>query len=301
LSFSDASITIADVDVVAEQSIETLTLTAGGRPGAALADGALDSPMAETGGAVVAYRDIDGGSQEYRARLALAEARTPETITFRHTGAPAALVIQAVTLVDERTGMFSALLPSDRGDYELVHSGDVKIYENLDAQPRAYLTDEWTSVAGPDEALALLHSGAIDSGRHAVVEDALSLSSRARTQGESIDGVGSAQIVAYAPEQIRLQVDVQTVDNEPALLVLSDAYYPGWQATIDGIDTPIYATNHLFRGVFVPSGEHDVTFVYRPQSWQRGLWTSLVGLVILVVLLAGAWLGSFRKQSGVDV
>ena len=81
--------------------------------------------------------------------------------------------------------------------------------------------------------------------------------------------------------EVTLQVNVQSSGNEPALLVLSDAYYPGWQATVDGIDTPIYAANFLFRGVFVPPGEHQVTFVYRPQSWRRGLWISLAGLALL--------------------
>lgn len=301
LSFRDTAIPIADIDVVTAQGIETLALTAGGKPGAELADGALNSEMAETGGADIAYRDVDGNAQEYHARLTLSQAQTPQMITIRHSGAPADLVIQAVTLVDERTGMFSALLPSDRGDYELVHSGDVKVYENHDVQPRVFLTGEWTSVSDPDQALALLRSDDFDSKRHAVVENAPMVSSQGRAQGESSDGVGSAQIIAYAPEQIRIQVDVQTVDNEPALLVLGDAYYPGWQASIDGTDTPIYAANYLFRGVFVPPGEHQVAFVYRPQSWQRGLWISLVGLAILVVLLAGTWLSTFRQQSGVDV
>ena len=41
-----------------------------------------------------------------------------------------------MTLIDARTGMFTPLLPSDRGRFRLVHSGDVKIYENLDVLPR---------------------------------------------------------------------------------------------------------------------------------------------------------------------
>ena len=173
---------------------ETLTLTAGGQPGADLADGRLDSPMAETGGAVVAYRDVDGGRQEYRARLALSQPQTPERITIRHTGAPADLVIQAVTLVDERTGMFSALLPSDRGDYELVHSGDVKVYENLDVQPRAYLVDEWTSVDDSEQALAILQSGTLDFRRHAVVENAPASPDRPSEDVSPAEEVGTVSV-----------------------------------------------------------------------------------------------------------
>ncbi len=298
---SSANVPIATVEVETDESKETLTLTAGDQPGADLSDGRLDSAMAETSDAVVAYRDVDGGRQEYRARLALSQPQTPEGITIRHTGAPAALVIQAMTLVDQRTGMFSALLPSDRGRYELVHSGDVKVYENLDVQPRAYLVNQWTSVDDSEEALALLQSGTVDFRQHAVVENAPAFSTQRHAEDAPATKIGTIQLIDYAPEEVTLQVNVEGVGNEPALLVLSDVYYPGWQATVDGIDTPIYAANQIFRGLFVPPGEHEVTFVYRPQSWLRGVWISLGGLVMLGLLLVGAWFSAFRNRSGVEV
>ena len=57
-------------------------LVAGGAPGAALADGSLDSVLAASAGATVAYRDVEGGRQEYRVRLAF-EAATPERLVLR--------------------------------------------------------------------------------------------------------------------------------------------------------------------------------------------------------------------------
>ena len=95
--------------------------------------------MAAASGAVVAYRDLDGGRQEYRVRLKLDRPTTPQAIDVRRLDDRVGVVIQAATLYDERTRMFSALLPSDRGPFRLAHSGDVKIYENLDLQPRAHL------------------------------------------------------------------------------------------------------------------------------------------------------------------
>ena len=76
----------------------------------------------------------------------------------------------AVTLVDGRTGMFSALLPSDRGRFRLVHSGDVKVYENLDVLPRAYLVHQAIPVRDRAEALNVLSADHFDPTEAATVE-----------------------------------------------------------------------------------------------------------------------------------
>ncbi len=108
-----------------------VTLSMGAQPGADFADDALNSEMALASKATVAYRDVEGGRQEYRARLALPTPTTPLSLTVKWLADSPDLLVQAVTLFDQRLGMFSAL-PSDRGRFSLVHSGDVKVYENLD-------------------------------------------------------------------------------------------------------------------------------------------------------------------------
>jgi uncharacterized membrane protein YfhO len=62
-------------------------------------------------------------------------------------------------------------------------------------------------------------------------------------------------------------------------------YFPGWHATVDGVETPIYRTNYLFRGIVVPAGQHTVMFVYRPVSALIGAGISLVALAIIGFLL----------------
>jgi uncharacterized membrane protein YfhO len=51
---------------------------------------------------------------------------------------------------------------------------------------------------------------------------------------------------------------------------LSDVFYPGWQATIDGKATKIYQTNYVQRGVQVPAGEHVVEYRFEPMSFKLG-------------------------------
>jgi hypothetical protein len=227
---------------------------------------------------------VDHQRQEYRVRLALPDPMTPASLTVQWLNTPFTVTVQAITLLDARTNMFAPLLPSDRGRFDLVHSGDVKIYENLDILPRAYLVHEVLGVENAASALELLRAGSVEPGKQAVVEGEDSFST-------TPDPSDTAAIVTYAPE--RIEVRVRTA--EQALLVLSDTAFPGWVAAVDGEPAPIYTTNYLFRGVTVPPGEHTVVFAYEPASWRRGLWLSAGGGLLCLMLLG---IGLRRSRSG---
>ena len=273
---------VARLDVVVDDAVvdggvgEEMTLVAGGAPGAHFADPTLDSPLAAASDAQIAYQDVDGGRQEYLARFALAGPVTPEALTITRLADELDVVIQAVTLIDERSGAFRALLPSDRGEFELVHSGDVKIYANRDGAPRATMAFDWQEVVAAEDALAYLQDQAGAALARPAVEGALPAGFQP-TPGAQ----GSAEIVAYAPEQ----VEIRTKSDAPGLLVLADSYYPGWTALMDGEPAPVLATNYLFRGVPVPAGEHSVVMHYRSAGWERGLLVALFGLLLTLLLL----------------
>ena len=267
-------VTVTGVDARGEAVTVQLPVLAGSEAGAHLADAQLDSPLAAINGARVAYRDVEGGRQEYRVRLELPALLTPVAITLTwQEGAPP-ITVQAATLVDAATGMFTALLPSDRGHFVQTHSGDVKIYENLDVLARAYLVHNVVA-ADADQALARVAAGDFDPTESAVVEGIEAFHTNA-SPGDA------ATLLTYAPERVR----VATKSAEQALLVLSDSDDPGWHATVDGAPTPIYRTNVLLRGVVVPAGEHVVEFTYLPTPWQWGLWLGAAGWLLIVGLVA---------------
>jgi hypothetical protein len=106
-----------------------------------------------------------------------------------------------------------------------------------------------------------------------------------------IEGISSQQVVgcegqASVTELVedgpnRLWVQLQA-DSE-GWLVLSDVWYPGWQATVDGRKTEVERANYLFRAVKVPKGNHEVLFVYQPVWFYVGAAISLFTCLVLAV------------------
>lgn len=83
------------------------------------------------------------------------------------------------------------------------------------------------------------------------------------------------------------EVEIETEADRDGFLVLSDTYYPGWKATVDGNPTKIYRADFSFRAVGVPSGKHLVKFTFEPTYWRLGIGISLGTL--MVVLLGLGW------------
>ncbi len=262
-----------EMDSASGRSVHTLV--AGVDAGAALGSYQLDDPAAAASGATVAYRDVDAGRQEYLVVLALEPGGPPTSLVLATLPGAPPVTVQAATLVDARTGMFMPLLPSDRGRFRLVHSGDVKLYENLDLLPRVRLVHTTVPVDDPTDAVAAVADPAFDPARAAVVEGDFAL------DGDAAPG-DFADLVAYAPE--RLVIRAQS--RRAALLVVADADYPGWHATVNGAPVPILRTNVLSRGVPLPPGVHEVVLTYRPTNWTRALWVGGAGWLFLVGLVA---------------
>jgi hypothetical protein len=80
----------------------------------------------------------------------------------------------------------------------------------------------------------------------------------------------------------RLTVKVTT--DHPSWLVLADTYYPGWNATVDGVATDIQQANLMFRAVQVPAGAHEVRFEYHFRWMWVGILASIASLLIVMVL-----------------
>jgi hypothetical protein len=71
-----------------------------------------------------------------------------------------------------------------------------------------------------------------------------------------------ATIVAERPD--RIEIDLDRAAPAGAFLVLSDTYYPGWRALVDGLEKEILRVNYAFRGIKLPEGAKHVVFFFDP-------------------------------------
>lgn len=78
---------------------------------------------------------------------------------------------------------------------------------------------------------------------------------------------------------LRTEFDVYT--SAPGWLLISDTYYPGWKATVNGRQTTIRQAHLALRAIEIPEGRHTVVFVYDPDSFRFGMFISLVSTLIL--------------------
>jgi len=214
-------------------------------------------------------------------RVAWVEPRSVKSV--RIVG-DAGVTIRGLALIDQNTGAFQSFVIAPQGRFRVAYSGDVKIYENVDALPRAFCVASAHGAATDDEAIAYLQQPQFDPASEVVVmgNQGLGISDQVADQPVI---VSLCQLVSYEPEH----VTVETNTEQDSYLVLTDAYYPGWVAEVDGQRVPIERADVLFRAVKVPAGAHHVEFRYEPQSFPIGVAISIGAWVLLlaVVLISG--------------
>jgi len=85
-------------------------------------------------------------------------------------------------------------------------------------------------------------------------------------------------------------VTIRASSPRAGWLILSDTFYPGWRATIDGAPVEIQMANEAFRAIAFPAGDHTIEFRYEPRSVFIGLIVSLASLGVIVVgLIVSYW------------
>jgi hypothetical protein len=154
---------------------------------------------------------------------------------------------------------------------------DARVYTNPDALPRAFLVAGQQMVNGGGAALDAVTSPSFSARRVAITEKPIAGLSQGATPA-----AGTARIERYEAEHVSLRTD----SDRPALLVLTDNWYPGWKATVDGHDAEVHRVDYLIRGVSVPAGAHQVEFSYSPESWRVGWILSLCALIAIALAAA---------------
>lgn len=154
----------------------------------------------------------------------------------------------------------------------------VQVYENLGALPRAFSLSAWRVAPDSRTALAILSAPGYNP-REAVL----------LTDSGWPDRPGPGRLepwsLTYPSPNRAVATGHPTSDG---LLVLSDVWYPGWRATVDGREAPTWRAYHSLRAVPVSAGRHEVRFVYAPASFKVGLFLTLLALSATTILWLAA-------------
>jgi len=97
-----------------------------------------------------------------------------------------------------------------------------------------------------------------------------------------LSGTGRGEILTNRVGAHRVEVTVKT--DQPMMLTLAQANYPGWRATVDGQPVRLWTANYAFQALQIPAGEHQVRLDFRSGSFQMGAGLTVISLLALLAL-----------------
>lgn len=153
---------------------------------------------------------------------------------------------------------------------------DYVVYENLNCIPRAFAVSRLLALNDIREIKQGFYSSLINPRVCAVVSknDLAEIGMNKFSRGE-------VKITYYDYDRIVMRTDF----GGRGFVVLADQYYPGWEASIDGLRVNIYRTNGVLRGVIVPEGTHEIIFRYRPVKIYISMAIGAISLLSILTLI----------------
>lgn len=141
--------------------------------------------------------------------------------------------------------------------------------------PRAYFVYQTTVITDEEKIKEFMSSDSFDPLKIVVLEENPDLS-----LDEIVDSSdGKAEIISYSLNSITLKVSTR----KNGYLVLSEIFYPGWNAYIDGKLEKVYRANWSLRAIPVRAGDHNIEVRFEPVSFYRGAWITFVTIGLSVI------------------
>lgn len=167
----------------------------------------------------------------------------------------------------------------DTVTWPILHSNDsMGIQQVPDPLPRAYFVSRVYPARDEAEVVARLTAPDFDSHREVIIIDNSVKSGLRATEAATVKTESPADAVSVIRETANT-VSLKVTAPAVGYVVLTDTFYPGWQARVDGQPAQIYPANLAFRAVAVEAGQHEISFTYQPRSFIIGLWISIIALI----------------------
>jgi len=165
---------------------------------------------------------------------------------------------------------------------------DIAVFENKSSLPRAFAVAATGIEIIPDQNSQLLRlkDPNFDPEKSVVLAERPDGSNEPSDSTTSPLSINTVEITHSGTNDIDLSADVAV----PSILVLSQAYYPGWKSIVDGKEVETLRANLALTGIYLPAGRHQVRFVFDPVSIKIGAALTVSSLLVLSGLIGtGFW------------
>ncbi|MBR1732339.1 MAG: YfhO family protein [Alloprevotella sp.] len=170
--------------------------------------------------------------------------------------------------------------------YFIFGSRAEQVVLNPYANGNGWFVSQLRFVKDADAEMQALQAG-LDTKREAVADEAF----RSVLDGSPLD---SGTVRLLQREANRLQYEITSPRGGVA--VLSEVYYPGWTATIDGQPAEIGRVNYILRALKVPAGAHAVTLEYRPATVRTTETVAFIAIALIFLALIAAAFMQWRRR-----
>jgi uncharacterized membrane protein YfhO len=165
---------------------------------------------------------------------------------------------------------------------QVFNNGYVAIFENKRALPRAFTVPaSGIEVLGtPAAGLERIKNASFDPERSVVLSEVPAW----QTPPPETDTDPFNSKVEMTDFQIN-DLSLRVTTSSDAVLVLSQMWFPGWNATVDGQDVPVLRADAALTGILLRAGSHDVHFKFRPLSFTIGAAITILSLLVVIALI----------------
>jgi hypothetical protein len=169
------------------------------------------------------------------------------------------------------------LLKTNSNYRKIAEFKNLVVYVNLHYLPRVYFVKHIDVVDDINEA-----KKKIENMKMNMQEMAFIFKKDFQKITKKTFNLGVAKIISYNPNNII----VEALSDGEGFMVISEIYYPGWRAYVDGKEAELFEVNALLRGVIVPNGKHIVMLKYQPAYLYFGIIVSIFSFIIVIMLIS---------------
>ena len=224
------------------------------------------------------FSGLDEAGRSFNLTMLELQDRTLDIFNVRYVFVPPSVLSESLA---DKTRWREVVIQRDPAK----PYADYRIFENLRVLPRVWLAGK-TKVAWEGDQLKMIRGQIVDPDfdprQVALVDPDTAAKITLPPEGGTTNvTANAASIIQRSPTRLV----VETNADKTSLLVLSEMFYPGWKATVDGDQIELLRVNYNLRGVQVPAGKHLVEIGYWPESLTKGAVISLTTALCLLAIL----------------